>query len=76
MVFHVLDGRPVIAVKEAGRYDRRCQHSRIGYFVGGLFMLLGYMRAALRVEGQIVTAEERRFLQKHQLRRLLKLRTT
>jgi biofilm PGA synthesis N-glycosyltransferase PgaC len=43
------------------------------YFAGGLFTLFGYIKAAIRGEKQIVTAEERRFLQKQQLRRLLKL---
>lgn len=43
------------------------------YLIGGLFMLYGYIQAAVRGEKQIVTAEERRFRQKQQLRRLLEL---
>ena len=41
------------------------------YFKGGLLMLFGYIRAAMRGDEQVVTAEERRFLQRQQLRRLI-----
>lgn len=50
----------------------RCSYRMIHrpYLVGGLLILLGYIRAAIRSEKQITTPEERRFLQKQQLSRL------
>ena len=47
--------------------------SRPPYLIGGLATLFGYIQAAMRGEKRIATPDERRFLQKQQLRRLLRL---
>ncbi len=43
------------------------------YIIGGLAILFGYTQAAARGEKRIASPDERRFLQKQQLRRLLRL---
>ncbi len=43
------------------------------YLVGGFLIMLGYLRAAVRGEKPITTPEERQFLRKQQLGRLLRL---